>query len=85
MANHEVRTKKIINYNMIKITQEQKEFLKNELGIETIPEEKAKIEKLLSQLAELLSAKGLQENSEPNDYGLKIEELIGIFSKEVYQ
>jgi hypothetical protein len=47
--------------------------------------EKEVIERILDFLGDELTRNGLDENDEPNDFGIRIENLIDKFSRAVYE
>ena len=67
---------------MIKLNERQHTLLKTELGIDDL--ENLDLESILGRLTGLMAEKGLDSDDEPNEFGLAIEELIGIFSAEFY-
>ena len=70
---------------MIRLSEAQQQILRDHLGLETMPKTKNEMNRTLLLLTRLFASKGLKNDSEPNELGLKIDELIGIFSKEVYR
>ena len=59
--------------------------MRKELGIVSLPEGKEETERLLDDLSYLLTSKGMDKDWEPNEFGLKIEELIDLFSAQLCQ
>jgi len=68
---------------MIKFNKQQRDFLRTEINLDTIPTDPKDIDRVLSKLALLFANKGLKKNSEPNDFGLLVDDIIGLFNKEL--
>ena len=87
MAHLEINREMKIYFNT-KHGQILKEFdlsMEEEKGKLFLEKDKLFFENLLDTLSDSLMEKGLKENDEPNEYGLRIEGVIDVISEVYYQ
>ena len=69
-----------------KLNLKQISLLEDEFGISPADIiSKHDIDNIINKLGVLFTEKGLKPNSEPNEYGIMIDDIIGIFSQEYYK
>lgn len=67
----------------LKLKESQADFLREELGVTRLPDDRDGTERMLDALSDLLMDRGFKEDWEPNEFGLKVEELIDVFSAQL--
>lgn len=64
----------------MELKKHHKKVLEETFGINEIPLSKKEREELLLSLLDLFSERGLNEDLEPNQFGLCLDEIIGVIS-----